>query len=285
MPASYDKLMSLAIPDTMQSYAPKDAILYAASLGIGRQPLDPSELSFVYEKGLRVLPTMGVVLAHPGFWQRDLDTGLDWVKIVHAEQALVVHKPLPTQAHVIGKSRIVETVDKGPAKGAFIAYERRIIDRDSGELLCTITQTMLCRGDGGLGGPQRTPSPPPAIPEREPDAVCDWATSPQIALLYRLNGDWNPLHADPAIAAKAGFARPIMHGLASFGISAYSIIKTLANLDVRAIETIFARFSSPVYPGETLRTEIWCNEATISYRVRCVERNALVINNGLMKLR
>lgn len=285
MAANYDKLMSLAIPDSAQSYVAKDSMLYAASLGVGSHPLDPSELSFVYEKGLRVLPTMGVVLAHPGYWPRDLDTGLDWVKIVHAEQGLELYGPLPTQAHVIGKSRILEVVDKGPAKGAFIAYERRILDRDNGVALCTITQTMFCRGDGGFGGPQRALPPPHAIPDREPDAVCDWATSPQIALLYRLNGDWNPLHADPAVAASAGFARPILHGLASYGIAAYSIIRNLDDVDASDVASIFARFSSPVYPGETLRTEIWRDGSVISYRVRCIERNVIVINNGRMTLR
>lgn len=282
MAINYDKLMSLTIPDTSHTYGHKDAILYAMSLGLGS---DPAELPFVYEKQLAVLPTMGVVLAHPGFWVRDLDTGLDWVRIVHAEQGLVLHRPLPPRADVIGRSRVLEVVDKGPQKGAFVAYERQILERAGGSPLCTITQTMFCRGDGGFGGPPRLLPPPHAIPTREPDAVCDRATQPSTALIYRLNGDWNPLHADPEVAKQAGFDRPILHGLATYGIAGYAVLATLCDRDVTRVASITARFSAPVFPGETLRTEMWRDDTCISFRVRIVERDIIALNNGRMTLR
>jgi acyl dehydratase len=246
--------------------------------------LDEGQLRFCYEQDLRVLPTLGVVLAHPGFWPKTLNTGLDWVRIVHAEQGLVLHKPLPPQAEVVGHSRVVEIVDKGREKGAFIAVERRVLDRATSAPLCTITQTMFCRGDGGFGGPQRALPPPHQVPERAPDAICDIPTLPQTALLYRLNGDWNPLHADPAVARKAGFEKPILHGLATYGIAAYAIIKTLCANDGARVASIFGRFTAAVYPGETLRTEMWVDGLIVSYRVRSLERDVVAINNGRVEL-
>jgi acyl dehydratase len=285
MAIDYERLMALNIPDSQSSYGPRDAMLYALSLGVGSDPTNEQQLRYCYEQDLRVLPTMGVVLAHPGYWPRLLNTGLDWVRIVHAEQGLVLHKALPPQADVIGHSRIVEIVDKGADKGAFLVYERRVLERSTGEPLCTISQTMLCRGDGGFGGPPRSLPPPHRIPERTPDAVCDLPTLPQTALLYRLNGDWNPLHADPQVARKAGFERPILHGLASFGIANYAVVTSLCNYDADCVASIFGRFTAPVFPGETLRTEMWADGDVISYRVSCLERGVVAINNGRVELR
>jgi len=285
MAVDYDKLIALKIPDAYSSYAAKDVLLYALSLGAGANPTDQGQLRLCFEEGLRVLPTMGVVLAHPGYWPRLLDTGLDWVRIVHAEQGLTLHKPLPVQADVVGHSRVLDIVDKGREKGALLTYERRVLDRATGEPLCTITQTMLCRGDGGFGGPERSLPPPPQVPERDPDAQCDIPTLPQTALLYRLNGDWNPLHASPIVARKAGFDQPILHGLATYGVAGYAILKTLLNYEVERVASIFGRFTAPVYPGETLRTQMWVDGNVVSYRVRVIECGLVAINNGRVELR
>lgn len=285
MPIDYDALLALQIPDTHQHYTHKDSILYALSLGYASDPLDAAQLPLVYEEQLRAVPTMGVILAHPGYWPRTLNTGLDWVRIVHAEQALTLHKPLPGEAHVIGKSRVVSILDKGADKGALITYERRILERDTGEALCTITQTMLARGDGGFGGPKLTTAPPPAPPERAPDLVIDLPCAANAALLYRLNGDWNPLHADPEIARKAGFTRPILHGLATWGIAGRAIMQGVCDYDGSRIASLFGRFTAPAYPGETFRNELWIDGNRIAFRVRAIERDVLVINNGLATLR
>lgn len=288
MAIDLDKLLALKIPDTAQSYHFKDALLYAASLGYGSDPMDAAELPFVYEGaegGQCVAPSMGVILAHPGYWPRTLDTGLDWVRIVHAEQGLELHRPLPVQADVIGRSRVVSAVDKGRDKGALITYERRIFERASGEPLCTITQVMLARGDGGFGGPSGPVLAPPAIPERAPDQVCELSTLAQMALLYRLNADWNPLHADPAVARKAGFERPILHGLATWGVAVRAVLRGALGYRADRVASIFGRFSAPVYPGESLRTEIWNEPQGVAFRVWAVEREVMVINNGRVGLR
>lgn len=285
MSIDYDKLLALSIPDTKQRYTHRDAILYALSLGYGADPLDHAQLPFVFEAALQAVPTMGVVLAHPGYWPRTLDTGLDWVKIVHAEQGLELHRPLPPEANVIGRSRVVDIVDKGAAKGALITYERKIFDSDTGDALCTITQTMLARGDGGFGGPARTSAPPHAIPQRPADFVCEMPSAPNAALLYRLNGDWNPLHADPAVARSAGFERPILHGLATWGIAGHAVLRAVCSYDAARVKSIFGRFTAPVYPGETFRTEMWVDGNVVSYIVRTVERDVIAINNGKVELR
>lgn len=288
MALDLDKLLALKIPDTAQRYTHEHALLYALSLGYGADPLDAGELPYAYEGtagGQRVAPSMGVILAHPGYWPRTLDSGLDWVRIVHAEQSLELHRPLPVQCDVIGLSRVVSAIDKGKDKGALITYERSILERATGEPLCTITQVMLARGDGGFGGPVAPVAPPPAIPERAPDRVCELPTSPQMALLYRLNADWNPLHADPAVARQAGFERPILHGLATWGVAVRAVLRGALDYRAERVASLFGRFSAPVYPGETLRTEIWLEPGSLAFRVWAAERNVMVINNGRVGLR
>lgn len=285
MAIDVDKLLALKIPDTAQRYSRKDTLLYALSLGYGSDPVDEGQLRFAYEADLHAVPTMGVVLAHPGYWPRDLDTGMDWVRIVHAEQGLILHKPLPSEADVVGQSRVVSVIDKGAEKGALVTYERRIFERRSGDLLCTITQVMMARGDGGFDGRSGPAIQPPALPDRVADKVCDLSTSPGMALLYRLNGDWNPLHADPAVARKAGFERPILHGLATWGVAHRGVLHEVLDYDSDKVASIFGRFTAPVYPGETLRTEMWIEPGEIAYRVSVPVRGVIAINNGRVTLR
>jgi len=280
MTIDYDKFLALDIPAVEQSYAPKDCMLYALGLGLGHDPLSEDELAFVYEKKLKVLPTFGTVVAHPGFWLRDLDTGVDWVKVVHGEHSMVMHKPLAASGTVIGKTRVLDVIDKGPGKGALVYSERSISDKASGELLCTVVQTTFCRGDGGFGGPPREQRPVHAIPEHAPDLTCDLATRPEQALIYRLTADPNPLHADPAVAKAAGFPRPILHGLATFGIAGHALLKSVCGYDPARLKSIAGRFSAPVFPGETIRTEIWRDGGVVSFRARVAERDAVAINNG-----
>jgi len=279
--ARYDELLRLAIPDAHQTYTRRDTMFYALSLGMGKNPCAPDQLSFVYEKHLKSLPTMGVVLAHPGFWVRDLDTKLDWVKVVHAEQGLILHRPLPCEGRIIGRSRIVDIVDKGPDKGALLYYERKIFDASNDDLLCTVTQTVFCRGDGGIGGPNPARSAAAPPPDRPPDVISDTKTDPRIALLYRLNGDFNPLHADPAVANSAGFERPILHGLATYGVAGIEVMNAICPGVPDRIKEISARFSSPVFPGETLRTQIWQDNNRLQFNVSAVERGTLVLTNGV----
>jgi acyl dehydratase len=276
----YDTLMGLKIPDAEQTYTSKDVMLYSLGVGLGRDPTDRGELDFVYERNLKTLPTFAVVMAHPGLWVRDLPTGIDYVKVVHGEQGLVLHQPLPTSGAVIGKSRITGVVDKGVGRGALVFYERQVFNKLTNTLLATITQTMFCRGDGGFNGPSGPTAKPHELPERAPDLVCDMPTLPQAALIYRLSGDMNPLHADPEVAKAAGFPRPILHGLATYGVAGRAILKSVCDYAPERLKSFHGRFTAPVFPGETFRTEIWIDGAIASFRTLAVERNIIAISNG-----
>jgi acyl dehydratase len=231
-----------------------------------------------------VLPSFAAVLGWPGFWVRDLATGIDWVKVVAGEQGLVLHRPLGPRGSVIGRTRVTGIIDKGPGKGAHVYSARELIDGMSGEKIATVTQTTICRGDGGFGGPQRAAPAVHPLPQRAPDLVCDRGTRPEAALIYRLSGDPNPLHADPAVAQAAGFARPILHGLASFGIACHGILKCFCNHDPAWLKAISGRFSAPVFPGETIRTEMWRDGLMVSFRARVVERDVIVLDHGRCEL-
>jgi acyl dehydratase len=259
-------------------------MLYALGVGCGGDPLDESELRYVYEDDLVALPTMVTVLGYQGFWLKDSGLGVDWRKVVHGEQAITIHAPVPTSGTFIGRSRITGLIDKGKDRGALLISERDIIAKESGTHIATLVSTSFLRGDGGFGGPS---GPTPAVhtlPEKPADATLDIPTLPRQALIYRLSGDMNPLHADPKVAAVAGFRAPILHGLCSFGVAGRALAKLACGGDASRIKHMQVRFSSPIYPGETIRTEIWRNGAEISFRSRCVERDVVILNNGLARI-
>ncbi len=281
MSTSYDKLVSLEFPEVHDNYTERDTMLYALTLGMGQNPTSPEHLRQVYEQDLCAVPTMCVTLAHPGFWPRDLNTGLNYAHIVHGAQQLRMHRELPPSGSVIGKSRIRDVIDKGKDKGALVYFERKLVDTKDKTPICTMEQTLFCRGDGGMGGSQNQPPMLPGIPERTPDFVVSEQTSPQTALLYRLNGDMNPLHADPQIAQNAGFEKPILQGLATYGFAAQALIRTLCKGDPRRLIALDVRFTAPVYPGETLMTKIWKTaEGNAAVQVSVPARETIVIDNG-----
>ena len=280
MPIVYDQLMAMQIEPAEQVYEPKDCMLYALGVGLGHDPLNEDELAFVYEKNLKVLPTMATVLGHTGSLAQRPDTGINWVMVVNGEQGFTLHRPLAGRGVVIGRTKIVEVIDKGAGKGALILTEREISDKGSGVPIATVTQTIFCRGDGGFGGPPRHTEPPHPMPGRAPDAVCDLGTRPEMALIYRLSGDYNPLHAEPAFAKAAGYERPILHGLGTFGVSGHALLKTVCGYDPARLASFAGRFSAPVLPGETIRTEMWQDGAIVSFRARVLERDVIAINHG-----
>jgi len=280
----YEKIMAMRVPPVEQSFGPKDCMLYALGVGLGHDPMNEDELAFVYEKNLKVLPTMATVLGYGGSWARE--AGIDQVKVVNGEQGFTLHRPLKTKGTLIGQTRILEVVDKGVGKGALIFSEREVTDKATGELIATVSQTAFCRGDGGFGGPPRSaPTPTHPIPDRAPDFICDLPTRPEAALIYRLSGDYNPLHAEPAFARAAGFERPIFHGLGTFGVSGHALLKTLCGYDPNRLISFGCRFSAPVFPGETIRTEMWRDGAVVSLRARVIERDVIAINNGRAEVR
>ena len=278
MAIDYDKLKNWPFEPIEQSYTTRETILYA--LGLGADPVDEAQLRFVYEDGLQALPTMSVVLAYPGFWLKNPETGVDWVKVLHGEQAIVVHAPLPAAGTVVGRTHITEVIDKGEGRGALILSEREVVDKATGVKLATLSSTTFARGDGGFGGPGGRAPVPHGLPERVPDVAVDLPTLPQAALIYRLSGDYNPLHADPKVAASAGFKAPILHGLCTLGVAGHAILKGCCDYDRGRFKSLALRFSAPVYPGETIRTEIWRDDGIVSFRSRVVERDVLVLNNG-----
>ncbi len=275
-----DKVMNWRFEDVPHKYGAMETMLYALGVGLGADPVDAGQLTFVLEDRLRALPTMASILGYPAMWLADPETGIDYLNLVHGEQGVRFHKPLAPEGEVIGRTRITSVIDKGPKVGAFIYMARDVADSASGETLCTLTSTLVCRSDGGFGGPEGPTPKPHAIPERAPDTVCDLPTVPQAALIYRLSGDRNPLHADPAVAQKAGFDAPILHGLCTYGVAGHALLRTLCDYDPARLHCIEGRFSAPVFPGETIRTEIWRDGGEVSFRCSVAARDAVVFING-----
>ena len=288
----YAKLKARKFQDVEHAYDEKDTMLYALGLGYGHDPMDEKQLQFVYEKNLKALPTLPVVIASPGFWVKEPDSGIDWVRIVHGEQSLTVHKPLPVAGTVIGRLRITALVDKGEGKGALVYQERTLHEKSSNALLSTIHSVTFCRADGGFSaqpgngpkGGDPAPAPKPATPDTAPQAVCDLPTLPQAALIYRLCADRNPLHAEPAVATAAGFPRPILHGLATYGVAGHAILKTYCDYDPVRLKSLSLRFSSPVFPGETIRTEMWREANRVQFRAKVIERDIVVLSHGTAEI-
>lgn len=274
----YDKIMQLKLEGEPFRYTERDTMLYALGVGFMRDPLNTKELPFVYENALRAVPSMATVLA---FAQSAIArTGANFLMLVHGEQRLTLHKPLPTAAEVIAEDRIVGAFDKGKDKGALIVSEKIIRDKPTGENLCTLSATVFCRGDGGFGGPKEGAPEPHPIPDRAPDMVHGADTRRDQAFLYALSGDRNPLHRDPNVARMAGFPRPILHGLCTYGTACRSVLSTVCDYDPARIIGFDARFSAPVFPGETIVTDMWVDGAVLSFRSRVKERDVVCLNNG-----
>ncbi|MDQ1081363.1 MaoC/PaaZ C-terminal domain-containing protein [Pseudoroseomonas cervicalis] len=274
----HEKLLNYAIPEVRQRVTPRDAVLYALSIGFGQDPMEERQIPFVStHRGPVVVPAMAVVLGHPGFWLGRPDTGVDAVKLVHGEQEIELHAPIPAEGEVISQTRVTGIVDKGAGKGALLYSEKRLTDAASGALLAVTRSTTFLRGDGGFGGPSGPVRPPNPMPESAPDITLDLPTRPEQAFYYRLNGDDNPLHTEPEVAARAGFPRPILHGLCTLGVVTHALLRELCGYDPARLRVLSLRFSAPVFPGETIRTEIWRDGA---FRARVVERDIIVVNNG-----
>ena len=280
MPIDYEKLIRSEIPEVEQTLTRRDTMLYALGVGLGADPCDPGQLKFVYEKNLQALPTMAIILGYPGPWYVRVDAGITRTHVVHGEQGFTIHRPLPVEGTIAGRTTITGVIDKGKDKGAIVLLETKVRDKTSGELICTLTSTGFCRADGGFGGPSGPVKTPHPLPDRPPQFTCDLPTLPQAALIYRLSGDYNPLHADPVYAQKAGFTKPILHGRCTFSIAGHAILRTCCGYDPARLRSMEGRFSAPVYPGEMIRTEIWQDGPVVSFRSTVPARGVTVINNG-----
>ncbi len=260
----------------------RDAILYGLSLGLGSDPADSRQLRHIYEVGLVPYSTMPMVLGSPGMWFAR--AGLEARKVLHGAQALEVLSPVPLETDLVATNAVSDLVDRGPDRGAMVEVTRAI-DTAEGQPVARVVSTYMCMGDGGFGE-TRTHSAAawPARPEQAPEAVTRIATLPQAALLYRLNGDLNPLHADPAMAAKLGFERPILHGLCSLGHAVRALVGAVAEGDATRLRALSARMSRPVFPGETLEIALWQAGAALQFEATVPERDVTVLSGGQLQL-
>lgn len=284
MAIDYQNLRNWKFEDRVDRYSARDCMIYALGLGYGSDPADEAELRYVHEDGTAVVPTFLATIGAPNGWAADPATGIDWVKILHGEHRMTFHAPLAAAGAVRSQTRVTRVVDKGASKGALVVTVRDISDADSGAPLATVEHVSFCRADGGFGQGDEPPEALPATPQREPDQVVLLSTLPQQALLYRLNGDLNPVHALPHMARTAGFDRPILHGLCTYGMAARALLQACAPGAPQRLGAIAARFSAPFFPGETLRVEIWRDGDRLQFRALAHERGTVVLSHGAASL-
>lgn len=257
----------------------RDTILYALGLGYGSDPVDPAQLQFVYEDGLKVVPSMACVMGYAGFWLREPQLEVDWVRLLHGEHYFEIHRPLPVAGRLTARHQVTGVEDKGAGRGAIVHFEKALHDAD-GTKLATIRQSNFLRGDGGCGSfGVRAPERPP-LPDGPPDDTYEIATSRQIALLYRLNGDYNPVHADPVVAREGGFHEPWIAGMCSMGMATRAVIARYCDDRPERLRSMFVRFRNVCFPGETMRYEFYRDQGGARFRVVCAERDVVILDRG-----
>lgn len=276
-----DRLRAYRVPEYSEQYDARDTILYALGVGAGLSE-EVDELGFLYENRLKALSTMALVLGTPGFWAMDPKAGLDWKQILHGEESFVLHRPIEVDGNLIGQTRIEDIADKGPGKPVMIR-SRRTISTLSGALVAEVEGVWVVRGAGGFGGERNLPGEPlPAMPERPADCSIALPTALNQALLYRLSGDRNPLHADPELARSVGFDGPILHGLSTMGVMGRALTHMCAGGDPHRLRSMRQRFTAPVFPGDVIVTEIWDEgDGSARFRASVPARNVLVADCGV----
>lgn len=281
-----DKLRRYVFAPVEQTLTVRDTMLYALGIGFGDDPLDAAQLRYVYEQDLQAAPTMAITLCYPNtLAQFARAIGIRGEKVLHVSQGFSLPAPLPAQGRFIGRNEVTGVYDKGADKGVLWTYRNRIVDAETGALVCELNAASMALGYGGYGGPRGEAPERAPQPDRPPDHVRDIATLPQAALLYRLSGDYNPVHAVPALARSAGFDRPILHGRCTFGVAGRALLACCCGDDASRLQAMSARFSAPVFPGETIRTEIWQDGKQIAFRASVPARGLRVLDQGTATLR
>ena len=278
MTINYDEIMNLTSENVEISYSDKDSILYSLGIGLGNDPMNLNELKYVYENSQSVLPSMATNFQYHS--PLLLKTNINFIMVVHGEQRLSITNALPVSGDFIANAKVIGCYDKGPARGAIIEVETTVKNKKNNEEICKLVSTTFARGDGGFGGPD-SPKKEIFIPDGEPDYVSEVSTKPDQALIFRLSGDYNPLHSDPKFAKAAGFEKPILHGMCTYGIACRSLVNEICENDASKLKRFDCRFSSPVYPGETIITEMWKKDKMIYFNSKVKERDKLVLKNGV----
>ena len=281
MPINYNEIMSMTSENVEISYSDKDSILYSLGVGLGNDPMNMAELKYVYENSQVALPSMATNFQYHS--PLLLKANINFILVVHGEQKLSFSNPLPVSGDFISNAKVIGCYDKGAGKGAVIDVETTINLKKDNTEICKLVSTTFARGDGGFGGPE---SPKSEIfrPEGDPDFVHEIKTKPDQALIFRLSGDYNPLHSDPNFAKTAGFEKPILHGMCTYGIACRSLVESVCEGDAKRLKKFDCRFSSPVYPGETIVTEMWKNGSKVYYQSKVKERDKIVIRNGVSEI-
>ena len=282
MTINYDEIMNLKSENVEISYSDKDSILYSLGIGLGNDPMNLNELKYVYENSQSVLPSMATNFQYHS--PLLLKTNINFIMVVHGEQRLSITNALPVSGDFIANAKVIGCYDKGPARGAIIEVETTVKNKKNNEEICKLVSTTFARGDGGFGGPD-SPKKEIFIPDGEPDYVSEVSTKPDQALIFRLSGDYNPLHSDPNFAKAAGFEKPILHGMCTYGIACRSLVDKICENDASKLKRFDCRFSSPVYPGETIITEMWKKDKMIYFNSKVKERDKLVLKNGVSEIK
>ena len=281
MAINYEEIMSLEDKGLEFSYTQRDSIIYGLGIGLGKDPMDATELKYVYENGLMAFPSMATNFQYKS--PLLLKAKLNMIMIVHGEQGVTLHQPMPASADVISDTKVVNCYDRGASKGAIIEVETNVRLKKDNAPLCTLTNKTFARGDGGFGG-EDVPASIPVELDSNPDIIHEVTTTEDQALIFRLSGDSNPLHSDPNFAKMAGYPKPILHGLCSYGVACRSIVEALCEKDSKKLKKFNVRFSSPVFPGETIVTEMWKKDDEIHFQSKVKERDKVVLKNGVCEI-
>lgn len=280
MPLDPQRLLDLQIPLRRVVYSDRDVMLYALAVGTGAAG-SGADLHLVYEKDLAAIPSFSQTLAFDDSWLGSCD--IDLSQVVHGALDLTFHQPIAAEGTIEVASRIAGLTDKGVGKGGLILQEAVL--SQGGNKVCTSLSTLFVRGGGGFGGSVGAVVPTPAVPAGPAGVEIEVRTQPNQALLFRLLGDRNPLHADPSVARASGFDAPILHGACSFGIACETVLRSFCELNPSRLEGLTARFAGPLFPGETLVFSFWRDQTHILFRAVAKERGTVVLDNGVARLR
>jgi len=283
MPIDLQKALAAEFPVQRTAWGPDNIILYHLGLGAGfEKPTDPKELEYTYERNLKVLPSYGVIPVFGTLTGLGEIPGVEinFMMVLHGEQDLVIHRPIPVSGAVEHKRRVAAIWDKG--KAALIVME--IVSSDEQGPLFTNRVGIYARGEGGFGGESGPPAGNKA-PDRAPDIAVESKTMPNQALIYRLSGDRNPLHVDPEYAAMGGFDKPILHGLSTFGVVCKAVVDNALDGDVTKVARYQVRFAGVVFPGETIVTSMWREGGRLLLAAKTKERDTPVLSNAAIDLR